>query len=497
MSKAMLEGICEYTNLSMADFDAQPPAFSVFATVMIDRACNIYQASITSSESTETPNCTNCTVGPPARKYLVEVAKAVKANNKYLDEERAQKEQAKEQAKKDREAKKQEAAIKKARAEGGQQKARERKAERRKQGKLQLVEKQAKIRGPRRSLQTLLASPVASQVASSKPRKEKVETTEPDTIHDISADAVPLSLEDVVEAIIQGNVPAPCMDGHEGKAASSSKMDKLIHHSESESIAKTCSIDTADDCQCAVCLDYDAAIDKLQGRPSDESPSHPEAAVEILSPEPKTPHSPRAVGRLEDAALALQTDGGCSAKDQASENAYLSQSNSTIKSMEGQNLAMDIAPEHVVASQHHSIGELEERIRLKSSLNVNAPPFVFVPGLPTTQRPIKHTRSTNDFPNWVELGLAAETAEDSLFSRVQQLKVLGALTPEDPKTFGTIISKLWRQMYLATQDNPNILKPMSSPGVSGAWKWSDFQMSAEDREDSIFGLSKNLASLGF
>ncbi len=492
MSQAMLDGICKYTNLSMADFEAQPPAFSGFAKVMIDRAYNIHQGSIESSENTETPRCT---VGPPARKYLVEVAKAVEANNKYLDEERVQKEQAKEQAKKNREAKKQEAATKKARAQEDQQKARQRKSERRKQGKLQRAEKQANVRGSWHSPQPSSASPMES----SKPHEKDNDTTVSDTIHGLSADEVPLSLEDVVEAIIQENAPAHRMDEHKGKAASSSNLDTLIVHSASDSVAKTCSIDTAEDCRCAVCLNYDTAIDKLQGGPPHESPSHPEAISEILSPEPRSPHSSRVVGRLEDAALALQTDEGCSSKDQASENAFSSQCESTNKSIEGENLPKDTAPEHVVASQHHSISESEEGTQPKSTLNVNAPPFIpnVIPGLPRAQRLINYSSSTNDLPNWTELGLAAEAAHDSLSSRVQQLKVIGALTPEDTQTFGTIISKLWRQIYLATQDNPNMLKPTSSPGVSGSWKWSNYQLSAEDREDSIFGVSKKLALLGF
>ncbi len=492
MSQAMLDGICEYTNLSMADFEAQPPAFSGFAKIMIDRACNIHQSSIASSENKETPRCT---VGPPAKRYLVEVAKAVEANNKYLDEERAQKEKGKEQAKKDREAKKQEAAMKKARTAEDQQKARQRKSERRKQGKLQRAEKQAKVRGSWHPSQRWPASPVASPVASSKPHEELVETAEPDTIHGMSADAVSLSLEEGIQALMQENAPAPSLDGHLGFTTSSSDMNALIVYSASDSIEKACSIDTAEDCRCAVCLNYDTAIDKLQEGTPHGSPSHPEATSEILSPEPRSPHSSRVVGRLEDAALALRTSEGCSLKVQAPENAFSSQCDSTDGSVEGESLPTDTAPEHVVASQHHSIGELEERMQLNSTLNVNAPPFV--PGLPTTQRLIKHTRTTNDLPNWTELGLAAEAAHDSLFSRVQQLKVIGALTPEDTQTFGTIISKLWRQIYLATQDNPNMLKPTSSPGVSGSWKWSNYQLSAEDREDSIFGVSKKLALLGF
>jgi len=491
MSQAMLDGICEYTNLSMADFEAQPPAFSGFAKVMIDRACNIHQGSIESSENTETPRCT---VGPPAKKYLVEVAKAVEANNKYLDEERAQKEKGKEQAKKDREAKKQEAAMKKARTAEDQQKARQRKSERRKQGKLQRAEKQAKVRGSWHPSQPSSASPEES----SRAHEIHGEPTELDTTRAFSTDALPSSSEYGAEAMTQIITPMLSKDEHKGKAASSSNLDTLIVHSASDSVAKTCSIDTAEDCRCAVCLNYDAAIDRSQvGAP--ERPSRPGAAGEILSPEPRSPHSSRVVSRLEDAALALQTDEGCSSKDQASENAYSSQCELADESIEGQSLAKDTASEHVVASQHHSIGESEERTQPKSTLNVNAPPFVpkATPTLPMAQRRTHHSRRTYDLPNWIELGLAAEASDDSLFSRVQQLKVIGAFTPEDKQTFGTIISKLWRQIYLATQDNPNILKQTSSPGISGSWKWSDYQLSAEDREDSIFGVSKKLASEGF
>lgn len=492
MSRALADGLCKYFNLAMADFEAQPPAFSELGGMLIDQGCDIHQVSIASEKKKDS----RLTVRPPPKKCLKEVAKAVEANNKYLEEERTRKEQAKEQSQRDRQAKRDEAAAKKARAHEDQRAARQRKAERRKQGKLQRAEKQAKNGGPWRSSQQSTANPVVGK----EPLEHNGETTELGSIDELLAGAVTPSLENDVEAMAMEMALAPTTDEVGAVAILSSDSSTLIDESTSSSVGKTCSIDIADDCQCDECLDYDLAIDMLEGGSSDETPSQPEETVALLSPKPRSSRSESTVSILEHIASSTQASENRIPKDKAPEVAFAFQHNSIDELIEGEShVSKDAAPRNAFASQHSSIDELIEGTRPESTLNIDAAPFV--PKVtPILSRPHQHTHrlpSANELPNWVELGLAAEAAEDSLFSRVWQLEALDALTINDQKNLGTIISKFWKQMYLATQDSPNILTTTSLPNESSSWNWSDFQLSAEDREDSIMDVTRKLASLGF
>lgn len=484
MSRALADGLCKYSNLSMADFDGQPPVFSEFGAMLIDHGCSIHQVSIASSKKKETPRFT---VGPPPKKYLKEVAKAVEANNKSLDEERARKEQ----AKKDRQAKKDEAATKKARAQEDQRKARQRKAEGRKQAKLQHTETKAKIRGPSGSSQPLPASPVVIN----RPHEDSTDITEPEPVDNRLANAALPSLENVVEI-----APAAGTNEDGAFATSSSDSNTLVDGSASGSVTKTCYIDTAEDCQCDECLKYDLAIDMLEVGSPDEPPSQPENSVELLSSKPRSSRSDSIVSRLEYVASSIQTGESQIPTDKAPENAFASQHSSIDEVLEGESrIPKDNALENTFTSQHNSIDDLIEGTRPKLTLNVSAPPFVpkVDPAPSQAQQHTYRLPGASELPNWFELGLTAEAADDSLFSRVWQLKALGALTFKDKKDFGTIIAIFWKQMYLATQDSPSILKTISWPKGSGSWSWSDYQLSAEDSEDSIFGVSKKLALLGF
>lgn len=493
MPRALADGLCKYSNLSMASFEAQTPAFSEFGMMLIDRGYSLHQVSVASPMKKETPRLT---VGPPPKRYLKEVAKVVETNNKILDEERARKDRAKERADTDRQVKKDEAAARKSRAQEDQRKARQRKAERRKQGKLQRTEKQVKIPESWRSSQ----SPLVNPVADSKPHEDDIQTTEPELTEETLANAVSPWLENGVEGMILEIAPASTTDEDGVLATSSSDSNTLVDRSASSSFTKICSIHTAVDCQCDECVSYDLAIDTLEGGSPDETPSHRENIVELLLSQPRSSRSESVVCRLEDIASSLQISERHIPKDKAPENAFASQHNSSEGLLvDKSHIPKDNAPETAFASQHNSIGELIEGTRPKSILNVSAPPFApkVVPGPSHAQQYAYRLHSASELPKWVELGLAAEAADDSLFSRVWQLEALGALTLKDKKDFGTIISKFWKQMYLATQDSPNALKAMSLPHGSGSCNWSDLQLSAEDREDSILGVSQKLASLGF
>lgn len=463
MPRALADGLCKYSNLSMASFEAQTPAFSEFGMMLIDRGYSLHQVSVASPKMKETPRLT---VGPPPKRYLKEVAKVVETNNKILDEERDRKDRAKERADIDRQVKKDEAAARKSRAQEDQRKARQRKAERRKQGKLQRTEKQAKIRESRRSSQ----SPLANPVAGSRPHEDSIQTTEPDLVEETLANAVSPWLENGVGGMNLEMAPASSADEDGVLATSSSDSDTLDDRSASSSFTKICSIHIAVDCQCDECVSYDLAIDTLEGWSPDETPSHRENTVELLLSKPRSSRSESVVCRLEDIASSLQASESHIPKDKAPENAF--------------------------ASQHNSFGELIEGRQPKSTLNVSAPSFVpkVVPGPSHAQQHAYRLSSASELPKWVELGLAAEVADDSLFSRVWQLEALKALALKDKKDFSTIISKFWKQMYLATQDSPNALKAMPIPNGYGSCNWSDFQLSAEDREDSILGVSKKLHS---
>lgn len=101
---------------------------------------------------------------------------------------------------------------------------------------------------------------------------------------------------------------------------------------------------------------------------------------------------------------------------------------------------------------------------------------------------------TKEPSNWTRLGLEAEADKDSLFCQVHQLNDLNLLDKNELDSFGAVISKIWESMYVATRDNPGVLNAISLP--NSIWSWADLHLAAEDREHSVFGVSRKLKILG-
>ncbi len=107
------------------------------------------------------------------------------------------------------------------------------------------------------------------------------------------------------------------------------------------------------------------------------------------------------------------------------------------------------------------------------------------------------------------MGLAAEAEETSLFGRFRQLAERG-LVPDSEAEKMVAIALHFAAIWMATlQNNSDPFKGKTSPSrfqfpfsskasddeEAWQWRWSDLQLDAEDRADSIAGATKVLINL--
>ena len=95
--------------------------------------------------------------------------------------------------------------------------------------------------------------------------------------------------------------------------------------------------------------------------------------------------------------------------------------------------------------------------------------------------------------SWLQMGLAAEAEENSLFGRAKQLGLLGLLTDAEAETLlsiGKNTAESW-QLIIKNRARKAVTDPRSHK-----WQWSHLQLDAEDREDSIFGAMNVMAEMG-
>lgn len=463
LDPAVLQGLYAYFNISADECEANPPAFSdrtkrILDQSYLDISSEDFRNKKGATEREETPRLR---IGKPAKKHVEEMAKVVEDNNKRFEREKA----AKEQKRKDHQAEKKEAFARKARAREEQRNALKQKAERRKQINSQRKEKEARLRGPWRTAQPSTALPVAEKpLAADTIREETDDPSKPNPIEDIGA---------VTEELIPVLASAPDADADVAVSTSPSDSSKATETVALSSVKMICDIDNSLDCPCEMCRDFDLAIDLLEARAQDEVPSQNQDANEVLSPNSKSFRSKDTLITIDRVASSSETIEEAMRVSEVQHTAF--------------------------ASQHDMINRMTDGERLKSTLDVHVSSSCPTQDAHTPQKGVSTFRlpRNSDLPDWDLLGLTAEAEPDSLFSRVWQLKALGAFYDNDSKDFGTIVSKFWKQHYLASQTHPNVLESMSLPNGSGSWSWTDLELSAEDREHSIFGATKKLVSLGF
>ena len=109
---------------------------------------------------------------------------------------------------------------------------------------------------------------------------------------------------------------------------------------------------------------------------------------------------------------------------------------------------------------------------------------------------VRQAKASEDFYNKHNLAEICDK-DESITVRMDQLDYLHLLDNGDINRIHEIITVLKHQWLDATNGNLASIKEISIPDITAPFQWSDLDLSAEDEDYSLLGVSRKLVSMGY